>query len=305
MYLYVRQVNLYKENRRAMEKGFLRRTLVLLALCGVAMGLAIASKWQGVYGALGLPLLFFPALYKLYTTEPRYEKHKTRITLVTCFAFFVAVPLVIYVLSYIPFMAAQGGGLRAAWANQGHMLSYHAELVAEHSFASPWWSWPLMIRPMWLYVNRISPTVNAGITSFGNPAIWWFGIAATGAAVAVIIKRLREKIIIRSHRRGKPFNQPSLYVPAFLLVAYAAQFLPWATVSRLTFIYHYFPSVPFVVLLITWFFKRYAKRPAVPVAYACVVAVLFMAFYPVLSGWPMDVMFVRTWLAWLPGWVFM
>ncbi|MCL2499688.1 MAG: phospholipid carrier-dependent glycosyltransferase [Defluviitaleaceae bacterium] len=293
MYLYVREVNLFAGDRRGREAVFLKKSLFYLALCGAMMGLAVASKWQGVYGAIGLPILFFPALYKLYTTEPRHEQRKTKITFMSCFIIFVAVPLVIYTLSYIPFMLAHGGGLRTAWNNQMHMYSYHAELVAEHNFASDWWSWPILQRPIWLYVNRISSTVNAGMTSFGNPAVWWFGIAATVAAVFSLVRR-----------KGKDGTNDR-YIIVFLLVAFAAQYLPWAMVSRLTFIYHFFPSVPFVILFITWFFKRYVKKPAITYTYAGIVAALFVLFYPVLSGLPMNVEFVRKWLAWLPGWVFM
>jgi len=293
MYLYVREVDGYIDDRKGREAVFLKRSLLYLALCGVMMGLAIASKWQGVYGAIGLPVLFFPALYRLFRTERKYEHRKTTVTFLACFGFFVAVPLLIYTLSYIPFILAQGSGLRAAWDNQMHMYRYHDELVAKHAFASDWWSWPIMLRPMWLYVNRISPAVNAGITSFGNPAVWWFGIAATIAAITAVI-------------RNKGFTKSSSrYVPVFLLVAFAAQYLPWMMVDRLTFIYHFFPSVPFVVLLITWFFRRYVKKPAIMYAYAGVVFALFALFYPVLSGLPMDVAFVRNWLVWLPGWVFM
>jgi dolichyl-phosphate-mannose--protein O-mannosyl transferase len=297
LYLYIQEVNLYAADRKYREKNFLRRSLPLLALCGAMTGLAIASKWQGVYGALGLPILFFPALYKLY----RYSPRKAKITFLSCFAFFIALPLVIYTLSYIPFILAQGGGLRAAWDNQGHMFSYHADLVAEHGFASPWWQWPLMLRPLWLYVNRISPTLNAGMSTLGNPAVWWFGIAAM---LTAIVSLVREKLLQKKPSR-KTTRNPSFYIPVFLLIAIAAQYLPWAMVSRLTFIYHFFPSVPFMVLLITWFFNRYVKYRAITVGYVTVVIALFVLFYPVLSGWPMDPEFVRRFLAWLPGWVFM
>jgi len=290
MYGYVREVKHYGDDPSYEKSGFARRSLVWLALCGTMTGLAIASKWQGVYGALGLPILFFPALYNLYKHNPRLAK----ITFFACFGFFIALPVGIYTLSYIPFILAQGGGLRAAWDNQYHMFSYHAHLVAEHGFASRWWSWPLMLWPIWIYVDRISPYVNAGMTSFGNPAVWWFGIVAAWVAVVTVVWELSIKK-----------NAAKTAVPLFLLVGYAAQFLPWALVGRLTFIYHYFPSVPFVVLLITWFFMRYVKKNAITYAYAGVVFALFALFYPVLSGWPINPDFARTWLAWLPGWVFM
>jgi len=275
MYMYVKGIGV----------NSLTRSLSLLAICGALMGLAVASKWQGIYGALGLPILFFPALYKLYLRD----KHQAKITFFACFGFFVAIPLVIYSLSYIPFVyASGGGGLRTIWDNQVTMWTYHSELVAEHPFASAWWSWPLIMRPLWQYLTVIDETTRQSMSSIGSPAVWWFGIFATVYAGYRLWKnRFKESDVI------------------FLFVAYAAQFLPWALVSRLTFIYHYFPSVPFVILLIVWFFKDRVKRPAWYFAYGGLVLALFALFYPILSGMPMNVHFVRTYLQWFPTWIFM
>ena len=270
------------------------RWLALLALCGAAMGLAIATKWQGVYAALGLPFLFFPAWFKLLA----HNKKQAWITFAACFGFFIALPIAIYMLSYIPFVLAESTrlpdgesptltwGIRTIWQNQIHMFSYHSGLVANHPFASNWWSWPLLLTPIWLYVSDISDGVRAGITSFGNPAVWWFGTFAVAFAIYALAK--------------KRFREPDL---TFLLVALAAQFLPWIFVGRLTFIYHFFPSVPFMVLIIAWYFQHHVRRRWV-FAYCALVLALFMLFYPVLSGAPISVEFVREYLRWLPGWIF-
>jgi len=276
MYWYTRRV----------EENSLVKSLVLLGLCGAAMGLAIASKWQGLYGALGLPILFFPALYKVYLID----KRKAKIIFFSCFGFFVALPLVIYVLSYIPFVNAQGGGgLRTIWDNQVLMLRYHSIYVLEHlhhPFASPWWSWPLIQVPLWQYQTVISATMRQGMSSLGNPAVWWFGIFAVGFAVYMLAKKRRNE-----------------YDTMFLLLAYAVNFLPWIFVTRLTFIYHYFPSVPFMVLLIALVFKNYVKRDYLCFAYAGLVFALFVVFYPVLSGTPVSLEYVEH-LRWFPRWFF-
>ena len=271
-----------------LERNNLTESLVLLGLCGAAMGLAIASKWQGVYGALGLPILFFPALYKLYQRDVDAAK----ITFFACFGFFILVPVVIYVLSYIPFVLGMGGGLRAIWDNQVSMFTYHSGLVAEHPFASSWWSWPLVLRPLWQYIARLPGDVVQTMSSIGSPVVWWAGIAATGFAIfKIIMGKLKE----RSCRGEKE--------AVFLLVAYAAQFLPWVPVARLTFIYHYFPSVPFVVLLIVWVFRFYLTDKRLMYVYAASVFVMFIIFYPIISGMPVSLDFVRR-LHMLPGWFF-
>jgi dolichyl-phosphate-mannose--protein O-mannosyl transferase len=167
------------------------------------------------------------------------------------------------------------------WDNQNLMLNYHSLYVlgATHPFSSPWWTWPIIQVPLWQYQTVISDTVRAGMSSMGNPAVWWFGIAATGVAIFGLAKKSRFE-----------------YDTAFLLVAYAVNFLPWVFVTRITFIYHYFPSVPFVVLLIVLFFKRYVKWDWIYFAYAGVVFALFVMFYPVLAGRPINVEFVDEYL---------
>ncbi|MDR0273544.1 MAG: glycosyltransferase family 39 protein [Clostridiales bacterium] len=267
------------------EKNSFGRSLGLLTLCGVAMGLAIASKWQGVYGAIGLPILFFPALYKLYFRN----KSQAIYTFFACFGIFIAIPLVIYALSYVPFANSVDSGeglLTIIRNNQESMFSYHSELVAEHSFASHWWSWPLIIMPLWQYQTIISDTMRQGMSSLGSPAVWWLGIFVTGFAIYSLAKKRRNE-----------------YDTVFLLIAYAANFLPWVFVTRLTFIYHYFPSVPFVVLLIALFFKQYIKRDYICFVYVAVVLALFIMFYPVISGMPVSTEYIEK-LRWLPGWIF-
>jgi len=334
------------------ERDSLRRKLVILGLCGISVGLAVASKWQGIYAVLGLPVLFFPALYRLYIRD----RKQAATVFYSCFGFFIAVPIVIYLLSYIPFMVGYQqdlSWLRTVWNNQTGMYDYHANLVATHSFSTVWWEWPLNLRPIFLYSNAgTTEGTRAGISSFGNPAVWWAGVAAMGFVIfyamdSEIIRAL--KFIVRNRyidaRGMSEADVESVHIHSillwvaivvqllpwngwpwifrviatgyivwfmvvkkvdkdifFLLVAFWAQFLPWVGIARLTWIYHYFPSVPFVVLFIAWVFKRYIKKPGLAIGYACVVIALFALFYPILSGLPISPDFVRDYLQWLPRW---
>ena len=272
MYAYVRD--------REIDRTPLPQALLYLAGSGIFIGLAVATKWQGLYAMMGLPFLFFPTLWSVYKRNSK----EAIITFAYCFAFFIATPAAIYLLSYIPFvriMDTGDGFLATVIANQQHMFSYHSELMDGHPFSSRWWEWPLITRPIFYYANTISPEVRQGISSFGNPAVWWFGIFATFSAFHAL--RDKDKTVI------------------FLLISYVAQFLPWVFVYRATFIYHYFPSVPFVVLLIVYFFKT--KYPKYMLAYGVLVLGLFFLFYPVLSAAPVSFSFVENFLRWLPAWV--
>lgn len=289
----------------------LYKTLLPLGLSGVTMGLGIASKVTGAYAAVGLAVIFFANLYNRYK-EYRYAcndpegttngmehsyviskfKKNTIITLLFCVLVFLVIPFIIYTLSYIPFINKYRfedlGLLERMWINQGDMFHYHAYLKATHPFSSTWFEWPIMARPIYYFARDISSTMAEGISSFGNPLIWWGGIVAF---IGTIYYTIRDK-----DRAG-----------AFLLVSYLAQYLPWVLVSRCTFIYHYFPSVPFVILMLAYcIYHLMTERPKLKTAIIIFIAltvILFVMFYPVLSGMPVSKVYVNYFIRWFESWV--
>ena len=98
-------------------------------------------------------------------------------------------------------------------------------------------------------------------------------------------------------------------IAAFLCIGYLAQYLPWMLVNRCTFIYHYFPCVPFVVLMITYGlyqFTRHSKTSSKWIVfggYAILAFVAFLIYYPVLSGEPVDREYAQQVLRLLKDWV--
>lgn len=270
------------------EKGEqLERTLVPLALSGISMGFGVASKWTGAYAGIGLAIIFFATLYL------RWKKDKSLSyvikTLGFCLVFFVIIPFAIYTLSYLPFQDSQNSGLIAKMLkNQETMFSYHTEIDATHPYSSWWYQWPIMYRPIWYYSGTVTETIKEGISAFGNPLVWWAGIPAFFYLVYRVIKKRDKKA-------------------AFLVVAYLAQYLPWVFVKRITFIYHYFPSVPFVVLMLGYsmyqLWKQRPERKQDIYIYTSLAVFLFLMFYPVLSGLPIPTWYVDIFLRWFGSWV--
>jgi dolichyl-phosphate-mannose--protein O-mannosyl transferase len=88
-------------------------------------------------------------------------------------------------------------------------------------------------------------------------------------------------------------------------VGFASQFLPWVPVTRATFIYHFFPSVPFIVLalalLLNHLEEDYKQVKWVRWGLMALCLVLFIWFYPILSGTLVNKAYAQT-LAWFPGW---
>lgn len=292
----------------------LKKTLLPLGLCGISMGLGIASKWTGVYAGIGLAVLFLITLYRRYKeyvyakdspdSETNGIKHKhiieifsknTLITIGICVIFFVLIPIIIYAASYIPYLKApSSNGISTIIQNQRDMFVYHSDTVVNstHPFSSKWYEWIIVKRPIFYYSGTVSEGIKEGISSFGNPAVWWLGVPAF---VYMLYNAARKK------------DKTAL----FIVIGYLAQLVSWVPVTRTTYIYHYFPSVPFVALMIgysIYLFYRNAtvkKRTVISasIAYVAVVVALFALFYPVLSGAPCSVNYADTWLKWFDSWV--
>ena len=289
--------------------------LRFLLLCGISMGLGVACKWTGVYAGMGLAVIFFGALLyryreyaytlvhkpappqkRLYHRMQKYFKPNALRTIVFCILFFVLIPCLIYLFSYLPFRDGTDNGLFARMLqNQKDMFSYHSSLNATHPYSSSWYEWPIIKRPIWYYSGIVTGSwgtggIREGISAFGNPLVWWAGIPAFLYAAYLAIRK-KDK------------------TAAFLVIGYLAQYLPWMFVGRVTFIYHYFPSVIFVVLMIVYSLSKLQKKVNTRLyllllgTYAAAVIVLFAVFYPVLSGQPVDAEFVLRYLRWFPSWV--
>ena len=291
----------------------LRRSLIPLALSGLFMGLAIASKWIGLYAAVGLALLFFVAIYRQYRVsnvacgldvehaklDDSQKAHvrvaqdftlkRILITCGFCVIFFVLVPCVIYYLCYIPYLSPTGPvTLKRVIDAQIGMLNYHSTpgLGMDHPFQSPWWQWPFILKPMWFAQDSYEPAGYAStIMCIGNPWVFYLGaIAMLGALVACAAKYLNLRSGV-SLRQG----DGDLTLPV-LAVGFLAQYLPWVLVPRSMYIYHYFASVPFIILATAWWLDRLPRsrprlRMGVMALYLVGALVFFVMFFPYASGW--------------------
>ncbi len=283
------------------------RSLIPLGLCGITMGIAWATKWIGLYASVGLAILFFWTLWrhwreyraaKVYVTKDKATQELCQgttetfwtaavVTIAFCLIFFIVIPLIIYYFSYYWYLRGTGmesfsemftfTRIKQVIDLQQTMFNYHAGLSGDtHYFRSPWYEWPIIWWPMWYYSGTayMPDGVISSISCMGNPAVWWFGLAAL---IFVIVR-------MSAMRRA-----PKEYT--LVVVGFASQYLPWVLVPRSTFIYHYFASVPFIimasVLMLDW--VRTKSRKAFKVASIVLMVaalILFIAFYPLESGMP-------------------
>ncbi len=261
-----------------------RQVLLPLALCGVSMGLGIATKWTGVYAGAGLALLFL-----LHTVRHNPGRQTLRLFFFCC-AFFVLIPLTFYTLSFLPIVSntEYSNLLDKAIRCTQDMFRYHANLESTHHYSSPFYEWPIIWTPLLASSNAVGAAKTSSVSHMGNPAIWWPGILC---CLYVLFRW-----IVKRDKQAE-----------FLSIAYLAQYVPWMLVSRIVFIYHYFPASIMTILCIGYTISRIVRRfqakgRAAVVGYLTIAACCFLLFYPVVSGYP----FYREWgqhLRWLKNWV--
>ena len=233
-----------------------RMWLVVLATCS---GLAISVKWSGVFPvAAAAATVIAVTLFE----PPRSLKIAVGRALVL-----VLLPATIYVAAYTPYFAA-GHGPADFVAFQRRVAGFHVMLRRTHPDQSPWWSWPLLRRPVWYYAGD-----ETNIYAQGNPALFW---AFVPAVVWALYRWWTE-------RRNAAL--------AVLAIGFLGQWLPWAISPRMTFLYHFLPAVPFGCLAVAvavqamWMRSRRGRLAAV--VYVAAVALTFAFFYPVYAGVPL------------------
>ncbi len=156
----------------------------------------------------------------------------------------IIIPLVVYVISYIPWALLPGNRILNDWP-PGHngqtlldltqaMYNYHNDLRAGHAASSPWWAWPLDLKPVWFYQDSFANSTTGVIYDSGNLVIFWLGIPA------VIFASWQAWV-----RRSLPLT--------LIVLAMFGLWLPWARIDRATFQYHFFTSLPFVILALAYF----------------------------------------------------
>lgn len=285
-----------------LQKG-VNGSVLPMALCGAAFGLGCASKWTGIYAGAGLAVCYFGVLWQRRKQlcgagvepgqrQPERFGREFRLAIGGGVLFFVLVPLAIYLLSYWPYRLHDPNfGLQDWWNCQLAMYRYHSGLEATHAFSSPWYTWPLDLRPVWYYMGGGLPEgTYASIAGFFNPAVCWLG---TAAMLALFAKGLAGRST--AAQRG-------------VMVFFLSQLLPWLLVTRCTFLYHFFPCLAFIILALALCLNDAARmRPAAAkraaIGVLAAAAALFAWFYPVLSGLPVAGWWAAS-LKWLPSWGF-
>lgn len=244
-----------------------------LFLSGLFFSLSIMVKWTGFLAGLALAIIYFSS--QIQKRKPLKE------TFLYGTCFFVIIPLILYFGIYLIYPNNQvtyTNSPKAVITQTSKMYEYHSTLEAEHAFSSPWYSWPISYRPVWYYTKNYSNITKGTIIAVGNVVIWWMGILSFFIGIYLLIKKKDKSVFL-------------------LLTTILSLWLPYIFIGRVMFLYHFFPVLPFLMLLIIVSLKKFEEKTSItyitPV-YLLAVLAFFLIYYPVISGLPMSKHYVDT-----------
>ena len=120
------------------------------------------------------------------------------------------------------------------------------------------------------------------------PVIWFGGLAAL---LFCIIRSVGERRYSLPGSTDLWHLKTSTYDPRYMFIftGIMAQYLPWVLVPRGTYIYHYFASLPFLMLALSLSFDWQEKKRAriaktVGMTFVIFAAVAFILLFPYASG---------------------
>jgi predicted membrane-bound dolichyl-phosphate-mannose-protein mannosyltransferase len=247
-----------------------------IVIAGVLFGLALASKWAGAYTLAGLLVASIAVTARAYergrpgTGGPLDLFARRGLNALLLFVSFAVIPLAVYLASYVRWFG--GPTIPYGWnlvELTQQMYWYHSSLTAPHPAGSPWWSWPLVLKPVYWYFGASSGGDNAYIYDAGNVALFWAGLVAFGWCVVAAIRA-----------RSVPL--------AFVVFAGLVQYVAWIPIGRVLFFYHFFTVLPFYLLALAaaLAFLWETGRTRLVIGYLAVAVAAFAYFYPFISAQP-------------------
>jgi len=290
----------------ALENKNYRRWL-WLGLAGTAFGASAGTKWNGLWFLLGAYWMWIVA-WVIRWWQPRTTANSTtpltKLTQINIFQMLFALgllPAVVYRLIWIPHLQLDKrfGFIAVHQQILGFHLRMGGNIPSVHPYCAAWYKWPLMTRTMsYFYQTTHSfddPLPGYGpdlpsaagkviydVHAMGNPFLWWFGLAA--------IALLGGQILVSLVRKNVDFNT---WIALYIVLNYAANFLPWVAVTRCTFIYHYICALPFLFLAIAWVVDQclrsyllWLRILGVTITFTIIAAFIF--WMPIYLGLPLS-----------------
>jgi dolichyl-phosphate-mannose-protein mannosyltransferase len=260
----------------------------ILTLAGLSFGAAAAVKWTGLGFLLGLYLFWILGnLVRLGQKRSResqdmpLEKLLRLSFLLKLFIFIPVAGSALYSLAWIPHLL-QNPDFGFIEVHK-QMFDYHRRVgngPSIHVYCSSLLDWPLMRRPVSYFYQLASslqepmPMTGPPLTfnnakyiysvyATGNPPLWWAATAAIATTIGItacgVVPKLRQWL--SSNRNFLGVNPEEKYLPLYFATGYAAHLLPWLSISRCAFLYHYMPAYLFSSLALAWILTKGLQAP--------------------------------------------
>lgn len=197
------------------------------------------------------------------------------------------VSIAVYFVTYVPAFFYEHNALTPGRLIplQQEMYALQTQVLPSHTYQSSWWSWPLMLRPIW-YFYEFDEGAQRGVLLVGNPLIMWGGVIAV---IACWWAWFRE-------RARRPLVVASLWTASVLIYA----IIP----KSLGFYYYYYLSGIFVCLAIPVAFHHFdrGRKRGLEEWFTAASLLLFGYFYPILSAAPLANEMAFAHWTWFMSW---
>ncbi|WAT17924.1 glycosyltransferase family 39 protein [Aurantiacibacter sp. MUD11] len=261
-----------------------------LAIAGVALGCAMASKWNAIPLAVLPGLTFLGA--RLYAGRRRPVRSVRGwpiggMSLWEAAIWLGALPLAVYALTFWPFLYWQvpSGNPEGLVDLHRRMLALQTQVPEPHNYMSQWWDWVINSRAIW-YLYEDIDGAQRGVMLIGNPVTMWFGLIALGWCAWVAWKQQR-------------------WDAAALVVLYLASIGLWLIAPKaVQFYFHYFLAAMVLSAALALAVERLWQRGERVVPWVLCLGSLgfFLYWFPILTAAPLDDPQDFLKWAWTTGW---
>ncbi|MGE3684485.1 MAG: phospholipid carrier-dependent glycosyltransferase [Bdellovibrionales bacterium] len=266
-----------------LARRFRKKTIYF---AGAMLGLAAACKWSALVPWAACAGLVALSRFLYAKSQMKSSRPWTDIGWLDWFLAFAALPVTLYLMTYIPILFLRDG-LFNDWTE---ILNLHKKmwldqttLTTPHSHSGRWYEWPILSRPVW-YLFEVEPGDASRVRAvfmLGNPWVLGTGVVALLYCIWDWCRSGRRDVF-------------------WIVMSFAIFYIPWAAIPKpVTFVYYYMPAACTLGLALLYVFS--GLKAWVKWAYLVVAFAFFVYFFPISSAISIPAASYNHWM-WFDSW---